>query len=295
MTTTVTGTTPSTGQADRPILVIPDIHNRTMWAEGLCAKYPEHLKVFLGDYFDNYGDSPEDASRTAKWLKLSLSQQNRIHLLGNHDLPYVFPSRHTMCPGWTNEKHRAVEKILTISDWSRCKAFHRVKRPEGQNDILLSHAGFTVANAFGIPDSRDVASNGRLKHLREFSPEEYMAHLSQNAHACLIELYHGGYHPWMEQGWRMGKPEAAGPFWVDINHLHPMLPGFDQIVGHSQVMSPLRQHVPNATNPLRTTHFIDGAGKYAAIIDENGIAPIWTLGTLAGQPMKMEASLDSEL
>lgn len=45
------------------ILIIPDIHNRFYEAEGIIMREnPDHT-VFLGDYFNNYGDAPEFAYR----------------------------------------------------------------------------------------------------------------------------------------------------------------------------------------------------------------------------------------
>lgn len=49
--------------------------------------------IFLGNYFDEVaGDlaGEESARRMARWLKRSVSQSRRIHLMGGRDLPYFF-------------------------------------------------------------------------------------------------------------------------------------------------------------------------------------------------------------
>lgn len=49
--------------------------------------------IFLGNYFDEVaGDHAgvESARRMARWLKRSVSQSRRIHLMGGRDLPYLF-------------------------------------------------------------------------------------------------------------------------------------------------------------------------------------------------------------
>ena len=54
------------------LLVIGDIHNRWQKAEKICEKFPNHKKIFIGDYFDDFGDDyrmdidsrPGDGTRT---------------------------------------------------------------------------------------------------------------------------------------------------------------------------------------------------------------------------------------
>ncbi|KAF6244438.1 hypothetical protein C6989_09210 [Nitrosopumilus sp. b2] len=49
-------------------LIIPDIHNDYNTAKKLSQENP-HKIVFLGDYFDDFGDKVQDATNIAKWLK----------------------------------------------------------------------------------------------------------------------------------------------------------------------------------------------------------------------------------
>lgn len=116
------------------LLVIGDVHNHIKAAEEIASKYEKtHKVIFVGDYFDDFHDSPKVAINTAKWLKKSLYKPNRIHLYGNHDLQYTpycetyIGSRQIklyMCSGYTPEKDYEVKKILTIEDWSKVKLHH---------------------------------------------------------------------------------------------------------------------------------------------------------------------------
>lgn len=69
--------------------IIPDIHNRYDVAENMMAEENADNIIFLGDYFDDYNDTIQDAQNSANWLKSSMDKPNRIHLLGNHDLAYL--------------------------------------------------------------------------------------------------------------------------------------------------------------------------------------------------------------
>lgn len=121
-------------------LVIPDIHNHIDSAEAWVQDYPADQVVFLGDYFDSVGDTPATAAKTARWLRDSLQDPKRIHLWGNHDLPYLFPddTDFTWCPGFTREKWESVYPVLNWKEhWSRLRFVEFV------GDFALSHAGIS--------------------------------------------------------------------------------------------------------------------------------------------------------
>jgi hypothetical protein len=118
-------------------LILPDVHNHTAAAEEIIARWLPDRVVFLGDYFDSFGDSPAEAAETARWLKKSLHTPGRVHLWGNHDLSYAFPSNSmAICPGFTHEKYLAVRCELAAEDWARIQVAHFL-RP----NLLCSHAG----------------------------------------------------------------------------------------------------------------------------------------------------------
>lgn len=117
-------------------LIIPDIHNRWKLAERIIAQFPKgYTVVFLGDYFDSFGDSPEVARETAEWLKDSLSKKDRIHLEGNHDSSYRYNFMY--CSGYEVAKHQEIKKVLSALDWDKLKLFYKIPK----TDFVLSHAG----------------------------------------------------------------------------------------------------------------------------------------------------------
>jgi len=124
------------GVPDMRTLIIPDIHNHTAEVENLLVSQPHDRAVFLGDYFDSYGDTPEDARRTAEWLRESLTHPERIHLFGNHDLPYAFPDTPELhCPGWSPEKHSIIAEILHAPHWEQLRLTYAT------GHLLCCHAG----------------------------------------------------------------------------------------------------------------------------------------------------------
>lgn len=128
-------------------LVVPDIHHHWAEAEAQIAKYPADRIVFLGDYFDNFHDTPQIAAGTAEWLKDSLTKPERLHLWGNHDLWYRFPMNPQICwfgAGFTPEKSKVISGILSTEDWARLRLVAFV------DGIALSHAGIG-AEVFAPP------------------------------------------------------------------------------------------------------------------------------------------------
>ena len=251
-------------------VVIPDIHNRVGAAEAVASRYPDHTKVFLGDYFDDYRDNPCIAKLTADWLRWSVYQPDRIHLMGNHDLPYIRPTMFTTCPGWTRDKYAVVNKVMLEADWARLELLRIIQldRP-----LILSHAGLTLASIHGVADANDVEVGGRFEHLRELSVADHLEEINMKARNCEQAIMGGWYHSWLAQGRRMGRPEAAGPFWLDMRDHHPVN-GIDQIVGHTLIDEPVKLCLPNATTSTSDNWFIDTASRHAVLIEDGKITPI---------------------
>lgn len=77
----------------KKILAIGDIHqapNLEQIEATIARENPDRV-IFVGDYFDQWHDHPDHAAKTARWLKQSLADPKRVHLLGNHDLHYLWP------------------------------------------------------------------------------------------------------------------------------------------------------------------------------------------------------------
>jgi hypothetical protein len=117
----------------KPILVVGDIHHHTEKAEKIMSEFGQDCTIVqVGDVFDDFDDSPKIANQTAQWLKYSIAQPNRIHLLGNHDLPYApvgklgtDPGVLYPCPGYDADKDQAINRVLSASDWKQTKLYHQ--------------------------------------------------------------------------------------------------------------------------------------------------------------------------
>ena len=189
-------------------LVIPDIHNDFARAEAYIAHLSGRFDriVFLGDYFDNFGDTPEIVFGVAKWLQQSIEQPNRIHLVGNHDLAYLAPSDFTWCSGFEPDKLRAIAPVLNLLPRNQ---FHAAVAIDGW---LLSHAGFLPCYASG----RSAVS------------------LAVWADSMLRQLFAGGRPSLFEVGAaRGGRAPVAGITWCDWEREFLPTEGIHQLVGHT--------------------------------------------------------------
>lgn len=127
--------------------IIGDLHNHIDWVEPWLESHPHDKVIFLGDYFDNFHDTKKIARKTAKWLANSVSKENRVHLMGNHDMPYRFPWNYYFdCPGWTPEKQQVItsefeniSKLSGYNPWTKIKLAHF----DHENKIIYSHAGLS--------------------------------------------------------------------------------------------------------------------------------------------------------
>jgi len=202
------------------LLVISDIHNRVDWIEPFLAKTPHDQVIFLGDYFDDFNDTPEDAEKTALWLKESIQQPNRIHLWGNHDLSYFFfpVYKWLFCPGFTNEKQKAILAIL-----DRDEVVSKLKFWHVEGDHIFSHAG--------------MSPKIFLKPYQDFN-EEYLTELHRKL-STMVEV-----DPRTYLGWNQTADWYDGVTWlrwaVYTNYLYEGLPGFSQVVGHTYYRKPAK-------------------------------------------------------
>jgi hypothetical protein len=231
------------------LLIVGDIHHRIDRAEYICKKFPDHKKIFIGDYFDDFNDTLSDAQRTAFWLKESLNKEDRVHLFGNHDFPYYVNSSDgplkVFCSGFSRGKLAVIERILSPEDWGKLKYFHH------ENGWFFSHAGFTQ-HWWADPLSGEVTLD-RINTVLEES---------------LIQLK-SGQEPdaiWAADFFRGGRHRYGGILWNDWNNL-AHIPNFWQVVGHTP-----NNHISVREDPLINSKKIriDCFLKEVLEIDESG-------------------------
>ena len=187
-------------------LIIPDLHHCTDHADHWLATQRHDRVVFLGDYFDNFGDDVSDARRTAFWLRDRIEKTDDVFLLGNHDVPYMFPrSPQLHCPGFTAAKARGIGEILRPAHWQRFRLAH------AEQGWLMSHAGFHPV------------------WIKEPTVERILQRCDQamqHAKRRVVDPILGAGED------RGGLQQFGGPLWMDWDNLVP-IPGINQIVGHT--------------------------------------------------------------
>jgi hypothetical protein len=178
--------------------------------------------VLLGDYFDNYNDTVQEAVDTAVWLtEKILSKPNTVAMIGNHDAAYVFPQNlHLYCSGHSYQKSDAINKVLTSEYKEKLKVYHITQ------GYVCSHAGLT--NQKWKEYSSKFDQKPEQTYLQFF--DEVMSYFVQH------DIKRARYNENAElfaAGWdRGGTSRYGGMNWVDWCNLAP-INGINQIVGHS--------------------------------------------------------------
>jgi hypothetical protein len=205
------------------VIVIPDIHQRIDKADVILSREsPLDRVILLGDLFDDFDDTVQDASRTAVWLQTMLNAGAEV-CFGNHETQYAFGLPELICAGFRPEKLFALRKILTESDWSRFVMHVWL------DDWLITHAGV---------------------HPLYLSPESGASRSAIDALCaeCLESLREGRMHPLVAAGRsRGGRHPAGGVTWLDWSELEP-IPGLSQIVGHTPDYDVRWKRAPESVN-----------------------------------------------
>ena len=195
-------------------LIIPDIHNKSHIAEHIISREKPDKVIFLGDYFDSFHDEPDDVRATAKWFHWSINQPNRIHIVGNHDLPYWFPENPFLdCPGYNRFKLLLVQEYVTNKDWEKLVFYHNL-----DDHWLLSHAG---AHPYWLKtDKTDIKE---LSDRLQWETKNFLK-------AAGRKLYHW-FAAWSRA--RGGTLTPGGLVWNDFTGDFHALIGVNQLVGHT--------------------------------------------------------------
>ena len=208
-------------------LILSDIHHRHARAQSIIDKVPHDELVLLGDYFDNYNDTVQDAVDTAIWLtEKILGKPNTVPIMGNHDTSYIFPQNyHLRCSGYSDQKNDAINKVLTSEHKEHFKVYHITQ------GYVCSHAGLT--NQKWKEYSSKFDQKPEQTYLQFF--DEVMSYFVQ------LDIRRARYNENAElfaAGWdRGGLSRHGGMNWVDWRYLAP-INGINQIVGHSTNTTP---------------------------------------------------------
>jgi len=187
-------------------LIIPDIHNHTENAEHWLRGQRYDRVVFLGDYFDDFNDTPRDATNTARWLRGRMDATADIFLLGNHDAAYLFNGLPELaCAGFTPMKSRAIHEVLGPRHWRRLQLAHF------EQGWLMSHAGFHPVWVQEPDVEKILGRCGKAMKLSERGVADPILGAGRD---------------------RGGLLRFGGPLWMDFDTFVP-IPGIHQLVGHT--------------------------------------------------------------
>ncbi len=220
-------------------IVISDLHNRVDWVESYLSSVEYDKVIFLGDYFDDFGDTVKDIKSSACWLKQSIKHSNRIHLFGTHDMWYRFPfNRYLQASGNTPKKSEIINKILTKEDWNLLKYYYF------EQTFLLTHAGLHPSF---------VKNNDPISSLESLIDK------------AVSEIEEGEIEPILDAGFsRGGRNPFGGITWLDWYEEFEIIPNLNQIVGHSEVKVPIEKGTGNSSN-----YCIDTKNRHIGIIEKN--------------------------
>lgn len=196
------------------LLIIPDIHTHHEKADRIIKKYENtHKFIFMGDYFDQFNDTPEMNEATAGWLKYCMDKHSDwIFLRGNHDEMYD-PRISVKCSGFSRQKKEAINQVLSIEDWDKLKYFHY------ENKCWFSHAGITkywfqnpIKNTIDVDSVQKIIDDAVIK---------------QRSNETVNAI-------WSADHYRGGGSEVGGILWCDWRNLD-LIPNFKQVVGHTPI------------------------------------------------------------
>ena len=213
-------------------LVIPDVHQKLDKVKRIVENNKFDKLISLGDWFDNFYDSPEDSMRTAMYI-LDLYEElgdNFIWLMGNHDIPYLFPETYDRltCSGNTFDKLIIIQEVFEDKlQRARLRLAYRIKYAK-KKDIILSHAG--VSRYHFAKHSGNISSKRVLDLCHET-----MGTLFRMEEDPMVE----GYLPILKAGRaRRGDMPVGGITWLDWNLEFRPHPQISQIVGHTPTQNP---------------------------------------------------------
>jgi hypothetical protein len=243
-------------------LVIPDVHQKLAKVEKILENNTFDTLISLGDWFDDFYDTPDHAERTANYiLKLYSKYGERfIWLMGNHDVPYLYPALYDRyaCSGTTRDKLKAINKVFLGSRplGFKPKLAH-VINVENCLPIILSHAGVSEYH-FGQPLEKHISADSVLS--RCYIAESFLGL--------------GVDNPILSAGRaRGGQEEVGGIDWLDWSYEYAPVEGLSQIVGHTprsrpQVIDELRTNVtPDEVLPSLDRYILQPDKSYNINID----------------------------
>lgn len=198
-------------------LILPDIHHRIELAEKIIKAVDPDQTVMIGDYFDDWNDTPEMVKNTTEWIEYSVNKPDRILCFGNHDLMYAFANRSFQCSGYEDWKYYIIHDTLDGKKvWDKFKYYYIL-----DNTWFISHAGL---HKFNLPQSISDLYLDRSLFLNKIST--YLDEEIIKGHRNESWIFRAGYS-------RGGNQRVGGITWCDFDREFNPIRGLNSICGHT--------------------------------------------------------------
>ena len=207
-------------------LVISDVHLRWRIVSSIIKKEKNKYDkiLFLGDYMDDFGAIAQDYIDMCKWLKDNIYDENKIFLLGNHDIAYFshymmsLAERHNyLCSGYSDQWYNIVKDYLSYEDWEQFKLHYFIK-----DNVLCTHAGLT----------NKLYDFSKIKNIKEFVETESAKALKRIKDNLIPDVFVGAGKS------RGGRYDFGGIVWSDYLDDFEHVNGLNQIFGHTIILEP---------------------------------------------------------
>lgn len=198
-------------------LIIPDLHLRWQEADKIIKGAGADEVIFLGDHFDDFGDTPQMIGEMCDWLEAEVKKPNRIFLYGNHDIHYARPDVHFRCSGYEEWKYFLIhDNFEGKKIWDHFQWYHIL-----DDKWLITHAGL---HKFNLP--KDIAAlhkdrSAFLKAIATYLDAEIIPGYRDKSW-----IFHAGRS-------RGGLQRVGGIDWCDFEREYYPIMGLNQIVGHT--------------------------------------------------------------
>jgi len=237
---------------EQKLLIIPDQHTHFEKVQRIIDKfYKTHKFIFIGDEYDQFGDTPEINAAMAAFMKKTMNEfPDWVYLYGNHTLHY-HPHFTAMCSGFSTAKKTSINEVLTIEDWNKLKYFHF------ENGYWFSHAGITKY-WFQHPLKEGITIEN-VQRIIDHSIEKLKIRDSTDNAIWAASHKRGGISP------------VGSILWEDWHDLE-LISGMRQVVGHTPIYRITTIEDDNTKSSI-TNVDTSGARVYMSElleIDENG-------------------------
>lgn len=176
-------------------ILIGDIHGKLEIVETMLSSFPDHIKVFVGDYLDSFDRSPDACVQCLQMVLDAIkSREDVIGLIGNHEWSYL--ERAMICSGYNETTQALVNSIGHKRILDTLKKYLWI-----DENVLVTHAGASKRYFETIEELKDCLENDKgLKSI--------------------------GYS-------RGGGSVCGGIYWCDYWNEYEDIPGITQVCGHS--------------------------------------------------------------